>query len=161
MARIDDDDAGGGNITAFLDMIAWAEIGPAMLAKSDDGYDVLVGSLPHRMARFNDYSKHPNVYVAKVKSTAAGRYQILHRYWTHYQKLLDLPDFSPISQDRYAIQQLREQGAYDLILTGKIPQAIEAVRNIWASLPGAGYGQREHHVSDLMDVYGLHGGRVA
>lgn len=162
MARIDETAAGGRNVLAFLDMLAWSEIGPAMLAKSDDGYDVIVGSLPHKMIRFRDYSRHPNIIIdTKIKSTAAGRYQILHRYWTHYQRMLQLPDFGPVSQDRYAIHQLQEQGAFGLIQAGRIPQAIAEVKAIWASLPGAGYGQREHHLSDLLDAYADAGGALA
>jgi hypothetical protein len=36
------------NLKAFLDMIAWSEIGPALLAKSDNGYNVCVGSTPEK-----------------------------------------------------------------------------------------------------------------
>jgi hypothetical protein len=31
------------NLAAFLDMIAVSEIGPKLLSKSDDGYNVVVG----------------------------------------------------------------------------------------------------------------------
>lgn len=153
MTRISADEAGGPNVLAFLDMIAWSEIGPAMLAKSDDGYNVLVGSKPNKMSLFNDYSEHPNIYVPKVRSTAAGRYQILKRYWDHYKKLLKLSDFGPESQDRYAVHQLKEQGAIPLIQAGKIEDAIDAVANIWASMPAAGYGQHEHKLGDLIAAY--------
>lgn len=161
MARIGAEEAGGQNVLAFLDMLAWSEIGQAMLAKSDDGYNVLVGSLPHKMSLFHVYADHPRVYVAHVKSTAAGRYQILGRYWDHYKRLLKLPDFGPESQDRYAIQQLKEQGALPLIQAGDIPGAIDKVRNIWASLPGAGYNQHEHRLANLIDAYSASGGALA
>lgn len=38
----------GPNISAFLVMIAWSEIGPTLLEETDDGYNVLVGSTPGR-----------------------------------------------------------------------------------------------------------------
>ena len=62
------------NQKAFLDMIAFSEIGPALLAKSDDGYDVLVGSTPDRPLLFTSYAEHPNILNAACNSTAAGRY---------------------------------------------------------------------------------------
>jgi len=61
-----------------------------------------------------------------------------------------LPDFGPISQDRCAIQQIREQRALPLIQAGEIAEAIHRCRNIWASLPGAGYGQHEHSLERLL-----------
>lgn len=146
------------NIRAFLDMLAWSEIGPELLALSDDGYDVLVGSTPSKPLLFDSYKVHPNVFNRRMNSTAAGRYQILHRYWPHYQRLLDLPDFGPDSQDAYAIQQLKEQGALPLIEAGDIEQAVAQVANIWASLPGAGYGQHEHELEHLLAAYVRAGG---
>ena len=53
-------------------------------------------------------------------------------------------DFSPKSQDAVALQQIKERGALPMIDRGDIRQAIDRCSNIWASLPGAGYGQFEH-----------------
>lgn len=148
------------NVAPFLDMLAWSEIGPALLAKSDDGYDVLVGATAAKPLLFHSYADHPNIYNRRCNSTAAGRYQILHRYWPHYRRLLKLPDFGPESQDRYAVQQLREQGALPLLAAGDLRGAIAAAANIWASLPGAGYDQHEHDFEDLRRVYVAAGGTL-
>ena len=43
-----------------------------------------------------------------------------------------------------ALQQIRRRGALPMIDRGDIRQAIDRCNNIWASLPGAGYGQFEH-----------------
>ena len=43
-----------------------------------------------------------------------------------------------------ALQQIKERGALPMIDRGDIRQAIDRCSNIWASLPGAGYGQFEH-----------------
>ena len=88
MPVITEQKAGGVNVLAFLDMLAWSEIGPDMLAdpESEDGYRLLVGSLPGKLKTFASYA------------------------------------------DRQAAP-------------------------IWASLPGAGYGQREHRLSKLLDIY--------
>ena len=50
-----------------------------------------------------------------------------------------LKDFSK-SQDAVALQQIKERGALPMIDRGDIRQAIDRCSNIWASLPGAGYG---------------------
>ncbi|KOE26847.1 glycoside hydrolase family 24 protein [Burkholderia multivorans] len=162
MARISVTAAGGRNRVAFLDMIAASEIGSALLAKSDDGYNVLVGSTPSRPLLFSSYAAHPNVLNRQipVPSTAAGRYQILTRWWRIYQAQMKLPDFGPVSQDRYALQQLRERGALTLIDAGRFREAVAKVSNVWASLPGAGYGQHENKIEHLLAAYRAAGGEV-
>ena len=60
-----------------------------------------------------------------------------------------LKDFSPKSQDAVALQQIKERGALPMIDRGRYPSAIDRCSNIWASLPGAGYGQFEHKADSL------------
>ena len=58
--------------------------------------------------------RHPRKLVTlnpKLKSTGAGRYQSLSRWWDAYRKQLGLKDFSPKSQDAVALQQIKERGA--------------------------------------------------
>ncbi|VVE05657.1 lysozyme [Pandoraea morbifera] len=156
MARIDAAAAGGQNVCAFLDMLAWSEF-TSRIAGSDDGYNVIVGG-----DLFASYADHPrkSVWIKRfnVWSTAAGRYQLLSRYYDAYKKQLGLPDFSPVSQDKIAIQQIRERGALPDIKAGRIEIAISKCRNIWASLPGAGYGQVEHQLEPLLRQYVKAGG---
>ncbi len=150
MARINEHP----NVVAFLDMLAWSE---GTIGKGDDGYNDIVDPAGF----FSDYSTHPNLLVqvnAKIKSTAAGRYQLLSRYYEPYRKQLGLPDFSPVSQDKIAIQQIKERKAYQLIIAGKITDAISRCSNIWASLPGNTYGQRQHKLADLIRIYQRFGG---
>ncbi|MFP4889311.1 glycoside hydrolase [Paraburkholderia sp. EG304] len=161
MARIDAATAGGENRVAFLDMIAVSEIGNQLLPLSDDGYNVLVGSTPSKPLLFSSYADHPNVYNAACNSTAAGRYQILYKWWRLYKAQMFLRDFSPISQDRYALQQLREHGAFPLIDAGQFQQAVAKVANVWASLPGAGYGQHENQMAHLQAAYQAAGGEIS
>ncbi len=161
MARITPEQAGGVNVLAFLDMIAWAEGTSTSRATKNDGYDVIVKGADGVDETFTDYSAHPFSRGRKSKvinskgltSNASGRYQFMLRDHAHYRDLLKLPDFGPVSQDRWAIQLIRERRALPLIQAGKIAEAIAAVRNIWASLPGAGYGQPERSLSKLLQVY--------
>jgi len=147
------------NLRAFLDMIAWSE-GTPQVKGSDDGYNVTVGG-----GLFDSYADHPRRLVKLprygLSSTAAGRYQLLEKYYDAYKKLLDLPDFSPMSQDDIAIQQIKERKALPLIQSGDIRGAIQRCANIWASLPGAGYGQRENSLNRLIAEYKSNGGSLA
>lgn len=155
------------NVRAFLSMIAMSEIGPALMMKSDDGYNVIVGSNAKAPDLFHSYADHPRKLVSllikgkEVKSTAAGRYQILQRYFDAYKKQLGLSDFSPTSQDAIANQILRECRALSLIEAGRIEEAINACRSRWASLPGAGYNQNEQKMGFLVDAFKSHGGKLA
>ncbi|MEX5411263.1 lysozyme [Atlantibacter subterranea] len=145
---------------AFLDMLAWSEgtDKPGQPTRNR-GYDVIVGG-----TLFNNYADHPRKMIdlprLRIKSTAAGRYQLLARYWDAYRKQLGLKDFSPASQDAVALQQIKERRALELIDSGNIRQAIDRCSNIWASLPGAGYGQYEHKVEDLLKKFREAGGFV-
>lgn len=158
MSRISVQEAGGANVCAFLDMIAWSE-GTSRVVGSDDGYNVLVGG-----KLFTGYADHPRVLVQirpGLASTAAGRYQLLARYYDAYRKTLGLSNFGPINQDRIAIQQIREQKALADVQAGRFAAAIDKCRNIWASLPGAGYGQHENTLANLQAAYTKAGGMLA
>ncbi|CTT03678.1 TPA: glycoside hydrolase family protein [Escherichia coli] len=145
---------------AFLDMLAWSEGTDNGRQKTNNhGYDVIVGG-----SLFTDYSDHPRKLVTlspTLKSTAAGRYQLLSKWWDAYRVQLGLKDFSPASQDAVALQQIKERGALPLIDSGDIRQAIDRCSNIWASLPGAGYGQFEHKADNLIAVFKAAGGQVS
>jgi muramidase (phage lysozyme) len=145
---------------AALDMLAVSEIGEKLLAISDNGYNVIVGSTPAKPILFSDYSRHPRMRVDEMDSDAAGRYQFLGRYWEHYRQQLGLPDFGPDSQDRWALQLIRECHALDDIEAGRIVEAIIKCRSRWASLPGAGYGQHENAMSALVAAFMEAGGAV-
>jgi muramidase (phage lysozyme) len=142
------------NRKAFLDMIAVAE-GTAGLG--DDGYNIIVSGIA-----FNDYADHPRqkIFLPRygISSTAAGRYQILERYFDAYKKLLNLPDFSPTSQDAIALQMIKERRACEDIDAGRLNVAIIKCAPIWASLPGAGYGQREQSFKTLRCAFVKAGG---
>lgn len=151
---------GGSNIVAFLDMLAISEGTDVPGQRSRDrGYDVIVGG-----QLFNDYRDHPRVLVSLprygIKSSAAGRYQFLRSTWDDLRARLQLPDFSPVSQDRAAVALLKQCGAYELIRLGRFEAGVVAARRLWASLPGAGYGQKEHALEALRAAYRAAGGAV-
>lgn len=149
------------NTGAFLDMIAYSEIGPQLLALSDDGYNVIVGSTPDNPILFDSYERHPRRRQESVNSDAAGRYQFMGRYWETYRKQLNLPDFGPESQDTWAIQLIRECKALDMVKLGLFDSAIKACGSRWASFPESGYGQHENRIDNLRLAYTKAGGVLA
>lgn len=167
MPVITPEQAGGKNLCAFLDMIAFSE-GTTRIG-SNNGYDVIVTGIDKKPETFSDYSTHPFANGRKSKtinskgltSNASGRYQHMLKHWTHYRDQLKLPDFGPLSQDRWAIQLIKECRAIADIAAGRIPEAIARCANIWASFPGAGYGQPEHKLEPLLKAFTAAGGLLA
>lgn len=140
------------NLSAFLYLIGYSELG-SMVDLPSQGYDIIVGSTPSKPIKMKSYDDHPRIYVKAHNSTAAGRYQILEKYADAYKKSLKLPDFGPESQDRIAIQLIRECKALDDIEQGRIESAIVKCKSRWASFPGSGYGQNENKLSDLVHKF--------
>lgn len=155
------------NLRAFLDTIAWAEGTSTSSATRCNGYDIVVTGVDGHPEAFTDFRAHPfaagrpskPINSKGLTSNACGRYQFMLRDWVHYRDQLHLPDFGPESQDRWAIQLIRERKALPLIEAGRFAEAIAAVRNLWASLPGAGYeGQPMRDLRQLTAIYRAAGG---
>lgn len=144
------------NYKAFLDVIAHSE---GTYGIGDNGYNVDVGG-----QLFDGYADHPRVVVSipvlHLKSTAAGRYQILEHTFDAYKKLLNLPDFSPASQDAIALQMMKECKALDALDAGDLDNAVALCAHLWASLPGAGYGQHEQKMPAIRGWYMQAGGTI-
>ena len=157
------------NRQAFLDMIAVSEGTSTSPATQDRGYDVIVTGSDGVPEIFTDYRAHPfadgrpsKVINSKgLTSNASGRYQFMLRDYLHYKTLLHMPDFGPDSQDLWAIQLIRERGALPLIDIGNFDLAVARCSNLWASLPGAGYGQHENGMDKLRVAYTDAGGVLA
>lgn len=157
------------NLQAFLDTLAWSEGTSTSPATKCNGYDVIVTGVDGKPEIFTDFSDHPfnkgrpskQINSKGLTSNASGRYQFMLKDWAHYKAQLGLPDFGPESQDKWAIQLIKERKALPDIEAGNIASAVSKCRNIWASLPGAGYGQREHRMEELIARYKAAGGTVA
>lgn len=146
------------HIRAFLDTIAWSELGDGLLTEAtDNGYRVIVGSTAAAPILFDSYADHPRKAIdiphLHIYSTAAGRYQILARYFDSYKLQLGLRDFSPASQDKIAVQMIHEVKAAPMIESGQIEQAITACSSRWASFPGNNYGQGANRMDRLTAHY--------
>jgi len=165
-----DSETAAANLAAFLMTLRRAEgtAGP-------NGYRTVFGG-----ALFAGYADHPRRAVRftdragrRLWTTAAGAYQFMAvsalpdggatkvDTWDRIKARLDLPDFSPASQDAAAVELIREADALDLVEAGKFDAAVSKVRRIWASLPGAGYAQPERTIENLRAAYVDAGGILA
>lgn len=140
------------NTDAFLKMIRQCEgtAGP-------NGYRTLFGG-----KLFSDFSTHPNVRVPfrNTYSTAAGAYQILYGTWRTLAAKTGRWDFSPETQDLMALELIREKGALEDVVAGRVEAAVYKIRKIWASLPGAGYNQPEKTIAQVKSYYTAAGGKI-
>lgn len=128
------------NLVAFLMLITKTE----GTDRQGTPYNELFG-----YDNFADFSKHPNVskYVTingkKIRTTAAGRYQI--NFPTY--NMLGMKSFTPEAQDAGAIELIKRSGAYGDVINGKFETAIKKTNRVWASLPGSPYGQPTYTIT--------------
>lgn len=122
-------------LRAWLDTIAWSE---------GAEYNILLGG-----ATFQGYDKHPTDF------DAAGRYQIQRPTWDDINKRTPLPDFSPASQDKAAIDLISNRGALDSAKQGVsgIHATLEKISYEWASLPPSRYNQTLHDEAEVTQYY--------
>ena len=144
------------NIAAFLWMIRNCEgtAGP-------DGYRTMFTG-----KKFDSFDDHPNQPITAgvngkgLTSTAAGAYQFLTGTWKEIKKQLNLPDFTPASQDKACVQLLKRRGALDDIKAGRFTQAIIKCNKEWASLPGSPYNQHPKPMEVAISLVKQGGGTV-
>lgn len=135
---------------AFLNMISYAE-------GTNNNYGVLFGfhTMRHPQSK---WTEHPNIAIrhGKYISTAAGKYQFLYTTYAEMQKKCDIPDFKPASQDKACVCLLNTKGVrhttpYKDLESFSI--ALSKIKFLWASIPGAPYGQPVHTEKALWAVY--------
>lgn len=150
MARVDPALLNNRNVQAILRVIRAGE-GTA----DDGGYSRLYGG-----AQFSGYADHPRQSIRKwgITSTAAGAYQFLSRTWDETRRIMNLPDFSPRSQDLGALGRIAARGALEDVLAGRFTTAMRKLNKEWASLPGSPYGQKTMRFDAALAVYQGNGG---
>lgn len=144
------------NTQAFLSMIRAAEG-----TSGADGYRTLFGG-----RLFDGYADHPRIKVTArsgsgtITSTAAGAYQILAGTWDGVKARLNLPDFSPASQDMAAVELVRRRGALGDVVAGRFGAAVKKCAAEWASLPGSPYGQPTISWNSAAALFASNGGTI-
>jgi muramidase (phage lysozyme) len=136
------------NTTAMLGLIAWAE-------GTDDRYNVI-----YTGAKFDSFDQHPARVMcsAGICSDAAGRYQFLSTTWQPLKTKLNLLDFSPQSQDRAAIELIKQCGGYSAAVRGDVASFADRCWSQWASLQSASgqkldKRQRSYSIAKLQAKY--------
>lgn len=155
-------------VRAMLDTIAFAEgtrgngdynrvVNGRVIGPYDRSRPYDAGLVGQRNVQVSNLRNHPNLLVQVnpgLRSTAAGRYQFLSGTW----RGLNMPDFSPRSQDLAAIKLMQRRGMIEPLLRGDFATAIHRGAPEWASLPtasgGSYYGQGSKSLSSLRNVYG-------
>lgn len=146
---LDVNDLSNPYVQAFLATIRAGE-GTA----GGNGYRTLFGG-----GLFESFADHPRQVICRstasgrICSSAAGAYQFLRATWDRIAGRLGLPDFSPASQDIAALELIREKGAIEDIKAGRFDEAVAKCRKVWASMPGAGYGQPEVAMTKYRQIY--------
>jgi muramidase (phage lysozyme) len=160
-----------GNVIAGLYVIAKGETHET----HEDSYRALFGWHPKRNPGriFTSFADHPRIRTYETHdefirdgdnsdyTTAAGRWQATETTWGDFLRAVGPMDFSPHSQELFAVWCIRRRGALDDLIAGRFEDFIRKCRKEWASLPGAGYGQPEQAISEARDVYLKWGGHLS
>lgn len=147
------------NVQAFLKVIRFCE---GTLNAS--GYYMMFG-----YNRINSTADHPKQFFSytnlrgeKLRTSAAGAYQITYTNWKDIKSALPHLDFTPQSQDAAAIWILDvKRNALDDIKAGRFEKAINKLGNEWASLPSANSSQPRKSLTECKNVYKKYGGQIA
>jgi muramidase (phage lysozyme) len=155
------------NVKAFLEMISKSEgtngnynilvFGKVLSSPLFPGLVGRLGTKKNPVLLPNLY-RYPSVLVqvnSKLKSSAAGKYQLVKDTYVWVAARLGIVDFLPLSQDLIAVELLRHRGALNYILAGDIEGALKNsdLKFEWASIPGNDYKQFTHSIATLKEFY--------
>lgn len=146
------------NVQAFLRAIREGESSQAEIA-----YRMRYGGHGNRPVIFDDLSQHPKVFEPTARSglnsSAAGAYQATWTTWREEQRKYGWPDFSPASQDEFAVARLVYRGALEAVEAGRFEEACRLCASEWTSLPG---GEEENAATArARETYTSWGGKFA
>lgn len=154
------------NVRAALRVIRAGET-----TQDDQAYRWLYGSTAAKPILFDSFTDHPRqAFQSKWGWTsAAGAYQAMCAVpgkvrtdtWGDFIKAVGPRDFSPPSQDLFAVWCIKRRGALDLLMEGRFDEAVQRLGKEWASLPGSPYGQPTRTLEQARAVYVKYGGTFA
>jgi muramidase (phage lysozyme) len=131
---------------ALLDTIAFAE---GTRGYGKDGYNVTFG-----YRYFESCAVHPNIKVCSgsLCSTAAGRYQMLHKTFQG----LKLASFWPQDQELGALELIERRGVTlpaTAMTATQFANALDKLSYEWSSLPPGRYGQTRRTLDQIRSEY--------
>jgi muramidase (phage lysozyme) len=91
-------------------------------------------------------------------SSAAGRYQMTVHTWLACKGALGLKLFDAAAQNAACVLLLKQKGALDDVLAGRVQDAIFKCRALWASFPASTSGQPKRALVDLVAHFKAAGG---
>jgi len=122
------------NVLAFLRTIREGE------SRQDDmAYRMRYGGIGSGPKYFESFDDHPRVFEMRPdgrRSSAAGAYQATATTWDEERAKWQFPDFSPGSQDEFAVARIVYRKALDAVRDGRLEEACRLCRSEWTSLPG-------------------------
>jgi len=126
------------NLRAILSMLKQAEAGSSNDPLSYNSWNSGYLFTSHSYSAYpKDYQKHPGMNP-NSKSSAAGAYQFLERFYT-------MPDFSPTNQDKAALRLMTTKG-YNAAILGNVRSFVEECQGRWTSL-------KEWGIEDLQSTF--------
>lgn len=145
------------NVAAFLRVIRESE------SRQDDAaYRMRYGGHGNAPKYFDGFDDHPRVYELRAdgrKSSASGAYQATATSWDEERAKYHFPDFTPQSQDEFAVARIVYRKALDAVREGRFREACRLCRNEWTSLPG---GDEENAATRrALETYRKWGGTLA
>ena len=126
------------NLRATLSMLKKAEAGSTNTPLAYNSWNSGDVFTTHSYtASPKDYQGHPGINP-NSKSSAAGAYQFLWRFYT-------MPDFSPTNQDKAALRLMTTKG-YNAAILGNVRSFVEECQERWTSL-------KEWSIEDLQSTF--------
>lgn len=117
-------------VRAFLDVIAFTEGTDFDIDGKQTGYDIMMGGTAQNPKIAPNLYNHPG-------RVASGRYQAIPSTWSEAQTALGLYDFTPESQEIFAVWALdkKRPGLLDDVINDRFSEAVEKGSWEWASFP--------------------------
>jgi muramidase (phage lysozyme) len=136
----------------------------------DNGYRALFGWDPKRNPGqvFDSFTDHPQQYFEYTdkagqthRTSAAGAYQATYTTWKDFIRECGPHDFSPASQDAFALWLIAKCGALEDLRAGRLRAFIDKCGGRWASLPSATVAQPHRTFEYCQQKFVQAGGQVA
>lgn len=146
-------------VQAALHVIRAGESSP----DTQEAYSALYGWKPGNGRVALSLADHPRVATMTKWgwTSAAGAYQAMAAVpdkvktdtWGDFIKACGPHDFSPRSQDKFAVWCIVRRHAMDFVLAGEVEKFILACNREWASFPEGPYGQGGKTMPELVVVW--------
>jgi muramidase (phage lysozyme) len=109
-----------------------------------DKYESEAYWLGYGFVRLDTLEDHPALLNGSNRQQYSGAYQIGRNSWLRAKNAMGLTNFSPHSQDLYAVWIIDKRGQLDNVMSGNWEKALPQLSREWASIP-MGKGMKNYH----------------